>query len=36
MLDQSAAQVLEENLETSRALRSSIQELQDQMDEDLK
>jgi hypothetical protein len=36
MLDQSAAQILEENLETSRALRSSIQELQDQINEDLK
>jgi hypothetical protein len=36
MLDQSAAQVLEENLETSRALRRSVQELQDQMDRDLK
>jgi hypothetical protein len=36
LLDQSAAHVLEENLEISRALRRSVQELQDQMDQDLK
>jgi hypothetical protein len=36
LLDQSATQVLEENLETSRALRRSVQELQDEMDRDLK